>query len=132
MLSPAKEIFSIGEEEIGGERMKKQGSKANNWFAFASCYVHSLVAPVWLGWPTPTLPYDELQKAWTTQILMHLPSFGFPPTEANEPLNLPGDYPATDPHPLPPPSASLQDSPSALRWKALGWEIRPDGTLVPF
>ncbi|KAK4698576.1 hypothetical protein P7C70_g7697, partial [Phenoliferia sp. Uapishka_3] len=52
-----------------------------------------LVAPVWIGWPVTTQPYDRLQQSWTDNVLFSPQSFNFSPVAVESPLNYLGPYP---------------------------------------
>lgn len=53
-----------------------------------------LVPPIWIGWPTPTLNYDELQAEWNQQILMNPLAFNLSSSSADpaSPLYLAANY----------------------------------------
>lgn len=105
-----------------------------------------LVPPVWIGWPTQTLFYDELvrsfsppflcvpltppqQQAWTDMVVMNPSSFGLPPHRSSDPLYLPAHYPSAVPA-ANFNTSTLPFSPATNRtqhWHDLGWKVRPDG-----
>jgi hypothetical protein len=98
-----------------------------------------LLPPVWIGWPTPTEFYSELQKSWTTMVQLHSNSFNLPPSLPTDLINLPGDYDESDEFfPL----KSLEereeeerqqeerDKSDQAKWRAQGFEIRLDGVPI--
>lgn len=101
---------------------------------------HSLVPPVWIGWPTGWSYYDVLQRVWNEAMRTTEPSFALPArsNDEREALYRPGDYLSTrDTAPL---NGSVYDDPLRLEkmaaaaaqkrahWMSLGYtEFRPDG-----
>ncbi|GAA5898596.1 hypothetical protein JCM6882_000875 [Rhodosporidiobolus microsporus] len=112
-----------------------------------------LVPPVWIGWPPGLEYYEDLQQSWTNAILMHPTPFGLSPpslssspaSSSSAPLNAstspdplyhPASYPSTfSDYPsltAPSPSSRREAAAAALasktaKWRAQGWEVRPDG-----
>ncbi|KAI5476984.1 hypothetical protein MNV49_006942 [Pseudohyphozyma bogoriensis] len=51
-----------------------------------------LIPPIWIGWPTATQYYHDLQAAWTKSLLRSPSSFGFFPATLDSSLSLPANY----------------------------------------
>ncbi|GAA5993871.1 hypothetical protein JCM5350_006827 [Sporobolomyces pararoseus] len=96
-----------------------------------------LVPPIWIGWPTSTLPYDDLAKAWTDIMLLNPASFNISDLSEASPLNLPANYPSTLAS-FPCPTCAADDpdriaerlehaSVTRKNWLAKGYKLRPDG-----
>ncbi|GAA6022512.1 hypothetical protein JCM11491_001701 [Sporobolomyces phaffii] len=96
-----------------------------------------LVPPIWIGWPTPTEPYDDLAKSWTDVMLVNPSSFNLSNLAASSPVNLPANYSSTvESFPCP---TCAADDPAHIaervrhetdkreKWLAQGYELRPDG-----
>ncbi|KAL8279398.1 hypothetical protein RQP46_008210 [Phenoliferia psychrophenolica] len=96
-----------------------------------------LVPPVWIGWPTPTEVYDELQKSWTDILLTSPHSFNLVPPPPSSPLNSRGHYPSSSiDYPIFNGTAIEASRVETLKhtfevskakWGAKGFEVRPDG-----
>ncbi|KAM0749365.1 hypothetical protein T439DRAFT_363921 [Meredithblackwellia eburnea MCA 4105] len=90
----------------------------------------------------PPPPHQLQQKSWTSILLTTPHSFGLLPGPSSSPLNFPNpSYPSTTttyPSLSPTPEEEEQSRQTALvqsqrardKWRALGWDVRPDGFPV--
>ncbi|GAA5896363.1 uncharacterized protein JCM6883_006880 [Sporobolomyces salmoneus] len=96
-----------------------------------------LVPPIWIGWPTSTLPYEDLAKAWTHIMLLNPGSFNLSSIDEPSPLNLPANYSSTltsfpcptcdadDPEKIADHLRQLEER--REKWLAKGYKLRVDG-----